>query len=75
LTGISRSIKASAKASNNKVKPLPAVPKERQRYGLCIGRDNARHRTMEVTGVLKEAQMLPLPLYGIMHWTEVICVI
>jgi hypothetical protein len=25
--------------------------------------------------VLKKAQMLPLPLYGIMHWTEVIRVI
>jgi hypothetical protein len=30
---------------------------------------------MEVAGVLKKAQMLPLPLYGIMHWTEVIRVI
>jgi hypothetical protein len=30
---------------------------------------------MEVTGVLKKAQMLPLPLYGIMHWTKVVRVI
>jgi hypothetical protein len=30
---------------------------------------------MEITGVLKKAQMLPLSLYGIMHRTEVIRVI
>ena len=70
LTGISRSIKASAKASNNKVKPLPG---RAQGTSTVFRRGNARHRTMEVTGVLKKAQMLPLPLYGIMHWTEVIC--
>jgi hypothetical protein len=30
---------------------------------------------MEVTGVLKKAQLLPLSFYGIMHWTEIIRVI
>ena len=68
LTGIVRSIKAMANASNSKVKPLPGRAHGTPTVCTLPSRvRNARYGTVQIALVLEEVQMLPAPLDGVVY--------
>jgi hypothetical protein len=61
LDGLAVGFKQQGKAAAG------TCPRHLNGTDMTSARGDARHRTMAITDMLKKAQMLPLPLHGIMH--------